>query len=202
MTGKFPELHLRLMIICNNGNEHQFNKQHFYVMKHALLEQFGTKDGYDVQVIIKKCYSCKDGIYNHWEDEEYHEVCWNCNGSGIYSNTIWKLNRFKINDYLFHVPDGRLHDLKGLKYKNEIIGVIKHSPTKHNPQFAFLILLFFYDRIGFYTAFKNYTYSLRTNAKFKWKNCMKAAGNTLNGMLKYFGVNREEFPELEDDLPF
>lgn len=197
----FPELHLKLMIICNNAPSHAFDKQHFYEMKHVLLEQFATQDGFDVQIINKKCHSCKNGVWNHWERKEIQVQCNRCDGTSIYSTTIWKLKRYLLNDYLFHVPNGTFYNLNNVKYKNKIEGVIKHKPSEHNANFAYFVLMFIYDRISFYSSIKSYASCLRTNAKFKWKNCMKAAHNTIYGLLAYFGVKKTEFDDF-DDLPF
>ena len=85
----------------------------FYPLKAKLLKRYGTEDGYDIQHIVKCCWSCEgDG-------------CYRCYQSGIYREDWHYLQNYKLGDRIYHIPVNTVHDSAVLK--NEIEGLIQHD---------------------------------------------------------------------------
>lgn len=96
---------------ANQGPPFGFDEREaFYKLKQAILEAYGTRDGEDVQRIIKKCWRCKEGIYvsrgyfyDDWDVGD-GEVCVKCNGSSIYDLSYIRLERWRLGKCVFHRP--------------------------------------------------------------------------------------------------
>ena len=99
----------------------------FFPFKDNLLKQYGEFNGYDKQILQKKCYRCHgDGFYTsrcdtcryegdcsncHFNEDDYDErefknanKCPKCNGTGFYANRSFWLERWKIGGSVFHIP--------------------------------------------------------------------------------------------------
>lgn len=182
-----------------------------------MLELFATEDGHDLQVIVKKCHGCAgSGMY--WRDEE----CYRCGGTGIFEVKNIALKRYRLNGEVFHRPLGRLthnrtqieifdgYDTHGYtKFKYEpftgkltdtIRGIIVHKPGELNPNWAYLYLLFNYDKIAFLYTVKGMVSQAQTNTKYKLRTLLKQY-SPLQAMHRYFDV-KPEHTEPIDDLPF
>jgi hypothetical protein len=70
----------------------------FYECKTFLLRRYGRFDGHDMQEIQKECWG--------YRDDECGPQCRKCGGTGIYSQKWIRLERWKLGNYLFHVPNG------------------------------------------------------------------------------------------------
>ena len=115
----------RIMFWCfyiNNATDSCLRKHYFYTMKNFFLEKFGTKEGFDYQHIEKQCWHCNG-----------EGDCWSCDGSGIYSEYYVQLERWILNDGVFHRPSGVRLDCEEMYrrgfYKNRKIidGYIEHK---------------------------------------------------------------------------
>ena len=91
-------------------------KSTFYAFKDRLLQKYGTFDGYDKQILIKKCFGCGGtGKYDPCRGCDYfgpcdlcnrlkNQPCRRCNETGIFEQrTIW-LARYLIGGRTFHMP--------------------------------------------------------------------------------------------------
>lgn len=90
-----PEKHLQLMLVCNSNKF--LYQQAFYKLKHKILSKHGKVDGYDLQIVKRKCNACNGtGIYDKADNIE----CNRCN-SGIYSTSQYILKRYFSNGCSF-----------------------------------------------------------------------------------------------------
>jgi len=201
---------------CNNGGSYWY-KQDFYKLKNQLLDLFGHEDGYDLQVIVKRCHSCS-GTGMYWQDEE----CFKCGGTGIYAIKNVVLERYKLNGELFHRPLGELtyckteiivfdgYDTHGYtKFKrvpfnglftDTIQGIIKHKPGKLNPTWAYMYLIWHYNRVKFYEVVKSEAEISHTRRKHKIRSLLQKY-SPLQALHKFYQV-KPEHTEPIDDLPF
>lgn len=211
-----PASHFYAFKACNNGGSYWY-KQDFYKLKNQLLDLFGHEDGHDLQVIVKKCHSCA-GTGMYWQDEE----CYRCGGTGIFDIKHVVLKRYRLNGEVFHRPLGRLthnrtqieifdgYDTHGYtkfkyepftgKFTDTIHGIILHKPGELNPNWAYLYLLFNYDKIAFLSAIKEMVARAQTNTKYKLRTLLKQY-SPLQAMHRYFEV-KPQHTEPIDDLPF
>lgn len=97
---------LGLPLHVANSRPPVLREQSFYQLKSDLLHRFAEPDGYDIQRIIKTCYACKGtGIYDHrYYGRMRCNRCW----SGIYQDSLIKLDRWRLGDYVFHEPIDRI----------------------------------------------------------------------------------------------
>lgn len=97
----------------------------FYPLKHTLLQRYGTPDGWDRQKIVKICYRCDGtGVYvNGWG---ICDECWHCH-HGVYSQRLIGLDRYKLGDYVYHVPRLRSPESNDTTFNQQIDGLIQHG---------------------------------------------------------------------------
>lgn len=97
---------LGLLLHIANSRPPILREKAFYELKTALLHRFGARDGYDIQRITKTCYACKGtGIYRH---EYYGRMLCNRCWSGVYQDSLIKLDRWRLGGYAFHEPADRI----------------------------------------------------------------------------------------------
>lgn len=201
----FTNSELRHLLVCNSNNFS--SKQQFYELKKRLLEEHAEKDGIDLQTINRYCYSCVKGVYTHDHSGD-QETCYKCCGTGIYSTKHWLLQRYRINDILFHVPIRTITEKEQIEdsawfalgaIKNFIEGAIIQTKTKGNPYYSYMMLLYSFDRSLFYKEVNSLGQRLRTRAKHKFKNVVRKAKDIIVGLAQYFGIIEKEEQDL---LPF
>ena len=209
-----PESHLYALRVCNSGN--WCYKRSFYELKNQILSKYGHEADYDLQHIVKRCYSC-DGKGNHERGQ-----CWNCD-KGVYSRKDVLLKRYIINGALFHKPIGELignrikifdgyedyeydsfakfrYESFDGKIVSTITGLIKHEPVGLHPVWAYYYLLGFYDTEKLYKCIASDVKSYQTNTQHKLKKLLQKF-SPLKAYAKFFEVKQEQL-ELIDDLPF
>lgn len=85
-----PAKHLEWFRLANAG-DYNDRKTWFYPFKSRFLYTHALPDGFDVQVIVRKCY-CGDGIFRGIDRDRprcFWEMCHRCNGSGIHDKKPW-----------------------------------------------------------------------------------------------------------------
>lgn len=139
-----------LFFVCNSG-AYPEKEYYFYPLKDKLLRKYGKPDGYDLQVIHHRCWSCEGtGIYTHWDGDE--EECEACEGTGIYRTVRVILARYILGQSVYHIPskDYNLRDKSAPK--NIIDAFIVHDDVDREAVLRVLkILLFRYDFPQFYS---------------------------------------------------
>jgi hypothetical protein len=139
-----------LFFVCNSGTYPE-KEYYFYPLKDKLLRTHGKPDGYDLQIIHHRCWSCEGtGIYTHWDGDE--EECDACEGTGIYRTVRVILARYILGQSVYHIP-GKDYDLQDKSApKNIIDGFIVHDDVDRDAVLrALKILLFRYDFPQFYS---------------------------------------------------
>lgn len=87
-----------------NSYAQWIDKDSFYELKFAILEQRGTPDGFDVQFFPgKDCWSCDgSGTFYHTYSGD-PATCYKCGGSGWYHHPKWiQLPRWRFGRFVFH----------------------------------------------------------------------------------------------------
>lgn len=193
---EFPEKDLNLLLACNGANNWTM-KQKFYSLKATILNKHGSFDEYDLQILQKKCDRC---------DGKGCDVCVN----GIYNVNKIALKRYLVNEYVFHIPVGRITEKgdievfgienKTLKliehrivYRNNIQGIINHKPTDSNLNytFAFFILCFKYDKNRFYDEIGDYSSRLYAKQKGKYRSALRNNDLMMDGLSEHFGITEQ-----------
>lgn len=214
-----PESHLYAFRACNSGGAWAY-KYSFYKLKNELLLKYGHEADYDLQHVVKKCYTCGG---SGW----YNEVnrCHNCD-NGVYSRKDVILKRWILNGAIFHQPIGELtggnrikifdgyeeeedgwHEYPKFRYEtfngkiiSTITGLIKHKPIGLNPMWAYYYLLWNYDRDRFYKIMQSDLNTMQTNTKYKLKRLLRKL-NPIIAYAEFFEVKNEHLADI-DDLPF
>jgi hypothetical protein len=75
-------------------------REDFYKLKQAICEKFGVREHDDLQRIVDKCWG--------YRYTECGPDCEKCGGSGIYSQVIVRLERWRLAYRVFHKPIGRV----------------------------------------------------------------------------------------------
>lgn len=203
-----PVSDFKLFKSCNSAAKNWKYKPAFYQLKDKLLRMFGVACGHDLQVIKHVCYTCGgSGMYTS------DRVCYNCT-DGVHQVVNVCLERWVLNGELFHIPLGRVDIRTGMlwadvsrpreatdkiyTFKNTIQGLVTHLTPAVNPDYAYICLLYKYDRDGFFAHLLQLQKSLSAADWKKW-------GELSAGRLNFFEVLQEWFigpQEEEDDLPF
>lgn len=154
VTEDIAPLLFNYFIACNRASKSWTYKQDFYTLKNLILDKHGRFDGYDLQIIEKRCWSCNGTgeycNYYSYQSSNGKEECWKCDGTGVYEKKAIALMRYVLNDQLFHRPFGAVkpgqayftyQELK-VQYHNTIKGIIEHVPVPDiDLQLAFVQLL-------------------------------------------------------------
>jgi sulfatase maturation enzyme AslB (radical SAM superfamily) len=72
-------------------------RQEFYAIKQHILKMFGRIVGEDIQRIERRCW-------NYYCDDD----CDRCGGTGIYSCSYYRLERWELSGRIFHRPAERI----------------------------------------------------------------------------------------------
>lgn len=106
----------------------------FYPLKEKLLKRYGILVGYEYQHFDAiECYNCNGtGMHYSWEEQMY-EDCWSCD-NGIYKPETWiGLAKYRLGEYSFHVPTGKIVGEMKPRPNSEIVieGKIRHKKQKY-----------------------------------------------------------------------
>jgi len=201
-VNEFTDTDFKRFQLCNSANF--WLKQEFYAFKFSFLEANAKTDGYDKQVIEKKCYSCEGtGIFRcSWKPAEH---CWSCL-NGIYQTRVYILRRYLFKGVIYHVPTtNQERDLPEGEVKNIITGRVTHEETTEPAIPHFLILLWRHDRDMFVKVLLFIGQTKRTRALHKWRFSYIKYKHQLYGALSYFNYFKRKPPlfDAEDEiLPF
>jgi hypothetical protein len=104
---------LKQQLYLANAADYRGKQEFFYPLKHKLLQEKAKYEGWENQKIIKVCW-CSD----------YHDDgCNRCNFTGIYSERTYYLQRWNLDDHIYHVPVNEKPEGEAL---NQIQGKITH----------------------------------------------------------------------------
>lgn len=126
---RVPARHVYWLTLANAG-DYAVKHDAFYPFKTRFLHAHALADGYDLQIIVKKCW-CGDGTWRGYEgtlSEHRWEPCWRCNGTRIYERKKIYLRRWLLGNELFHEPIGS-HLSFTPEIRETIHGLIKHQKT-------------------------------------------------------------------------
>lgn len=189
-----PQRHVEWLRIANAA---EFNGKHFwfYPFKKRFLRAHAISDGLDLQIIVDKCW-CGDGIWRGVEfsrPSQYWEICWKCNGTGVYRKRKVVLIRWLLNDTIFHEPSSLLEYQPHFEYRTTHKGLIKHGDVPVGAGMrAFEKLLLRYEPVTFYRLFRE-RWRMKMN---KPKNYARWACYRLRRRLEHYGGLRK------DEIPF
>jgi len=101
-------------------------RDRFYNLKKEILLAHAHQQGFDLQHITKKCWSCAGT--GTFQDDYDASCCWKCGGTGIYQERWVLLGRYNLAGLVFHCPAGYVQD-PGVKPTIE--GLIEHRASPH-----------------------------------------------------------------------
>lgn len=130
----------------------------FYPIKEHILKQYGQRVAWDQQHIVKKCWSCKEGVFSgyynwyRWVDMS-ERICFKCNGNGVFDEVwvlleVWHFGKYEFHRPAeFHRPTDRVRSGEYFRYptglfdpiRKKIEGYIRHKPH-HRAKEAFWTL--------------------------------------------------------------
>jgi hypothetical protein len=113
--------HLRELFHLANSATYPEKWDIFYPLKDELLRKYGIPDGWDLQVIKNECWDC-NGTGECFFDQS---DCYACDGTGIYSQRSVRLDRYRLGDRVYHIPQAAGIEPSG--YKNKIEGLVRHE---------------------------------------------------------------------------
>lgn len=207
---EFPEKDLNLLLACNGAQNWSYKKPTFYNLKSTILKKYGSFDEYDIQILKKQCFKCNG------------KGCVECD-KGIYSVTKIALQRYLLNEYVFHIPVGRVlengyidlftySENKILKlkenhivYRNNIQGLIVHKPVVANIHytFALFVLFFKYDKDMFYFQLEQLSSNLYSKQKGKYRTALRKHNLMMDGLADFFGIYESAKEKYNiDDMMF
>lgn len=187
-----PEAHMKAFIVCNSSPT-----QTFYLLKDKILTKYGHRNDYDLQIIEQTCWTC-GGTGKFKCDWKLTEPCWSCHGDGIYMKKQILLERWILNDKLFHKPLGHFFNIPVDKViKNKIYGYIRHTPIKDNPQYCLYYLMWHYDRDMFFKYLTSDIQGYYKRERLKFQRLLRK-NNPLNAIAEFLKVKKQE----ADELPF
>ena len=192
-----PARHARWLLLANAAS---YPEKHFwfYPLKSKILRDHAIMDGFDLQIITKKCW-CGDGIWRGRDDtlpKVHWQQCHKCSGTGIYLEKKVLLERWLINGVILHCPSTFIPNAELHKFKETFEGLIQHPPVDEKTgRRAMQRLLLRYWRAQWIAYCQN---RWRT---FLWKkqNAWRAQIRHINRILRIF---RNTEPVEDDELPF
>jgi hypothetical protein len=108
-----------------NAGDYPFKQDFYTKLKLPFLFKFGKFAGYDLQTITKKCDRCNGtGKYHGY----ILEACYCCDATGIYAVNNYTLERFILNNKLFHIPNFGKQDVV---YINHFKEILKHDDISY-----------------------------------------------------------------------
>lgn len=189
-----PARHLEWFRLANAGIYPERDAW-FYPFKSRFLHAHALPDGFDVQVIVKKCW-CGDGIYrgvdDHWP-REFWQMCNRCGGSGVHRKDRVYLQRWLLGGRLYHKPVNRCEmTCEPDDVRNTITGLIKHEPVNEKrARRALLCLLLRYEPR---TAF--------AYLRARWLVLNRRDRALLNRLDRWLAESGPGEPEFEVPVPF
>lgn len=142
---KVPNWIASLFHNANAGN-YDLKQTYFYsLFKQWFLEKYANKSNIVEQTIKKKCWTCDNGTYisYHADGSVYStDYCWDCNGTGIHATRIYYLQKYILNNKIYHIP---IDNVENIKYAEIISGKIEHTyiePKKAQNSALILFLLY------------------------------------------------------------
>jgi hypothetical protein len=124
----------------------------FYKIKNRVLKRYGKRIGWDQQHIVKRCWSCKDGVFSGYDNgwrwvSVPEQKCFKCNGTSVYDEFWVLLEVWTLGNFEFHRPVDRVRSGPVFRYpdsmvgpiRNKIEGRIKHRRHPHGER-AFWVL--------------------------------------------------------------
>ena len=149
-------------------------KEAFYEIKKEMLKKYGRPIGTDYQHIVKECYTCDaSGIFT--SDYKLPEPCWKCYGTGVFSETVIHLVKYRFGKHEFHIPYHRVQIFKKSDLPNVtfIEGYIRHkAPRFHIGLECSLWILMFYN-------FKVFKKCIRSSRRFNIRTPLVALQATI-----------------------
>lgn len=115
--------HLQELFYKANAADYPEKRGVFYPLKDKLLRLYGKHDGWDLQVIEKKCWGCDGTGIDDWNDGC---ECYACQGTGIYSTRNIRLDRYQLGLRIYHIPQSSI-DVVVVGYKTHVKGLIQHE---------------------------------------------------------------------------
>lgn len=122
MNERFSHRIARLLGLANSDPCVTGDKVGFYQLKQAICEQYGKRDGEDIQQIKRDCWDCGGTGRDSWGGGYY---CSRCDGDGVYEWVYVRLERWKVGRSVFHCPVGRIFD-SAIQREANIKGLVKH----------------------------------------------------------------------------
>lgn len=183
---------IKRFVLANSGN--YTSKNLFYLFKGNFLRKYGKENGFDLQVIEKKCWACSGtAMYSFYGDNGRvyrKEPCYKClNGVYYIKNII--LKRYVINDSLFHIPVEQ--SCLPQPIINTIYGLVVHKEVDNKKALAACVyLLAKHNQELFLSWLKNFIARHRQvlRAKQKFSNIKWNIARFINSK------------QYESDLPF
>lgn len=180
--------------LLNASNSNPTHSSWFYQIKDTVLKKYGSHIGWDLQHILKKCWSCRDGIFSGYHNgckwvSMPEETCFKCRGTGTFDEFWVYLEVWNLGAYEFHCPIDRVRKMETPVYpiRHHIEGYIKHKPHDRR-KVAFWILACIFSPNDVLAYKRN-----RINGIIKYQLCaIKAVTTRL-----FYPKKKEDF-----DLPF
>jgi hypothetical protein len=118
------------------------HRRAFYDLKDRLLRRFGTRDGEDVQRIVKACWGYEaDGRC-------LGASCRRCGGSGVWEKRLIRLERWALGGRVFHRPADTVYGA-AWEARVTIDGYVRHAevPLRDSAEAALWLALLFDRRL-------------------------------------------------------
>lgn len=106
------------------------SREQFYTFKRDVLLKHGHFNGYDLQHIERKCWSCAGtGNYYDYYGHKTDQECGRCGGTGMYQERWYVLCRYSLAGRVFHCPAGESKPEGPVKVTIE--GKIEHDRSPY-----------------------------------------------------------------------
>jgi hypothetical protein len=165
------------MLRCANASPPYNQRNEFYAMKDRICRRFGKLVGEDLQHIIKHCYTCEDtpGKYGT-------QSCHRCDGTGIFDEAFYILERWDVGGYIFHRPKSRYSCVPPEGMSVTIKGHIRHDRVGRfvHLECQILLALIFDRRLAYTLLFNNPSY------QFGWTICPMSNISRLAWIIRQF----------------
>lgn len=193
---------------ANRHLGYQKEKEAFYQLKTKLLNRFGIRDGYDMQLLPPvRCRRCRGTGRVYEEDEQEVIDCEDCDGTGNYHDTAYVvLNRFRLGRFVFHQPFARYrrHTLPELFVyllddpNRQIQGKTRKVPTRWSAEAkCWLFLLFEPRQIGFalstIRAYEPLTFGVIATPLYLMRWCRLQVVRSYNRLLRQWRLRNGSF---------
>jgi len=188
-----PAKHLEWFHLANAG-EYDERKAWFYPFKSRFLYTHALPDGYDLQVIVRKCY-CGDGIFrgiDHDRPRCFWEMCHRCDGTGIHDKKRVYLRRWLLAGAVYHEPATIDAIGPNPTIHETFEGYIKHEAV--SPKVARRAMLRLMLRYEPRTAF--------AYLRARWTQLRRRPRALLNRLDRWLDAQMPGQPEYIDPIPF